>query len=43
MLKKFNMEECKPINTPIDYSTKLSRIDDGEMLIQQFSKALLGA
>lgn len=41
MLKKFNMEECKLINTPIDYRTKLSRIDDGENVNPTIFKSLV--
>ncbi|KAG6392750.1 hypothetical protein SASPL_146975 [Salvia splendens] len=32
ILKKFKMEDCKPINTPVDCGVKLSKNDKGEKM-----------
>ena len=32
ILKKFKMDMCKPINTPLEYGIKLSRKSSGEKI-----------
>ncbi|OIT27606.1 hypothetical protein A4A49_39000 [Nicotiana attenuata] len=38
VLKKFN--DCKPLNTPMENGTKLSKFDNGEKVDSTLSKAL---
>lgn len=35
LLKKFGMEECKPVSTPVDISTKLTQATDEDNCIDQ--------
>ena len=37
MLKKFKMEDCKPMSTPMITSCKLSKEDESEELDQQLA------
>ncbi|PKU59392.1 putative mitochondrial protein [Dendrobium catenatum] len=43
MLKKFKMDNCKPINTPIECRVKLSKHDEGERVDPTFFKSLVGS
>ncbi|PKU78069.1 putative mitochondrial protein [Dendrobium catenatum] len=43
MLKKFKMDNCKPINTPIECGVKLSKHDEGERVDPTFFKSLVGS
>ncbi|XP_070023045.1 uncharacterized mitochondrial protein AtMg00810-like [Nicotiana sylvestris] len=40
ILKKFNMLDCNPVNTPMESGTKLSKFDDGEKVDPTFFKSL---
>ena len=40
MLKKFILNDCKPINTPIELGLKLFKYDDGEKVDHQLSRFL---
>ena len=42
ILKKFNMNDCKPINTLVEYGIKLSKHEEVKAWIQHFSKVWLG-
>ncbi|XP_019244295.1 PREDICTED: uncharacterized protein LOC109224163 [Nicotiana attenuata] len=41
ILKKFNMLDCNPVNTPIESGTKLSIFDEGEKVDPTFFKSLV--
>ncbi|KAJ4719087.1 Retrovirus-related Pol polyprotein from transposon TNT 1-94 [Melia azedarach] len=42
ILKKFKMENCKPISTPIECGVKLSKHEEGEKVDSTFFKSLVG-
>ncbi|XP_070055323.1 uncharacterized mitochondrial protein AtMg00810-like [Nicotiana tomentosiformis] len=42
ILKKFNMLDYNPVNTPIENGTKLSKFDEGENVDPTFFKSLAG-
>ncbi|KAJ4724624.1 Retrovirus-related Pol polyprotein from transposon TNT 1-94 [Melia azedarach] len=42
ILKKFKMENCKPISTPIECGVKLSKHEEGEKIDSTFFKSLVG-
>ncbi|KAL5763908.1 hypothetical protein ACOSQ2_016502 [Xanthoceras sorbifolium] len=41
ILKKFKMDDCKPINTPVECGVKLSKHDEGESIDPTFFKSLV--
>ncbi|XP_070015772.1 secreted RxLR effector protein 161-like [Nicotiana sylvestris] len=43
ILKKFNMLDCNPVNTPMESGTKLSKFDKGEKVDPTFFKSLVGS
>ena len=43
ILKKFKMENCKPISTPIECGVKLSKNDEGESVDPTLFKSLVGS
>ncbi|KAG6397726.1 hypothetical protein SASPL_143896 [Salvia splendens] len=43
ILKKFKMEDCKPINTPVECGVKLSKNDKGEKVDPTLYKSLVGS
>ncbi|XP_070045497.1 uncharacterized mitochondrial protein AtMg00810-like [Nicotiana tomentosiformis] len=43
ILKKFNMLDCNPVNTPMESGTKLSKFDEGENVDHIFFKSLVGS
>ena len=43
ILKKFKMEDCKPICIPVEYGTKLSKHDDGATVNPIYFKSLIGS
>ncbi|XP_059668866.1 uncharacterized mitochondrial protein AtMg00810-like [Cornus florida] len=43
ILKKFKMEDCKLVNTPMEVGIKLSRDEDGETVDPTFFKSLVGS
>ncbi|KAH9650285.1 hypothetical protein KPL70_026315 [Citrus sinensis] len=43
ILKKFKMNDCKPISTPVEYGVKLSKHDEGEDIDPTFFKSLVGS
>ncbi|XP_050139286.1 uncharacterized mitochondrial protein AtMg00810-like [Malus sylvestris] len=43
ILKKFKMEECKPISTPVECGVKLTKHDEGESVDPTFYKSLVGS
>ena len=42
VVKKFKMEDCNPISTPVNCSVKLSKHDEGKMIDPIFYKSLVG-
>ncbi|XP_070050047.1 uncharacterized mitochondrial protein AtMg00810-like [Nicotiana tomentosiformis] len=42
ILKKFNMLDCNPVNTPMESGTKLSKFNEGEKVDPTFFKSLVG-
>jgi Reverse transcriptase (RNA-dependent DNA polymerase) len=42
-LKRFNMEDCKSVSTPVDYGVKLSRYDKGKVVDVTLYKSLVGS
>ena len=42
-LKKFKIENCKPINTPVECGVKLSKQDYSEKVDPTFFKSLVGS
>ncbi|KAJ4709756.1 Retrovirus-related Pol polyprotein from transposon TNT 1-94 [Melia azedarach] len=42
ILKKFKIENCKPISTPIECGVKLSKHEEGEKVDSTFFKSLVG-
>ncbi|TXG51252.1 hypothetical protein EZV62_023776 [Acer yangbiense] len=43
LLKKFKMNDCKPISTPIECGVKLSKYDEGEPVDATSFKSLVGS
>ncbi|KAL5857265.1 hypothetical protein ACOSQ3_004723 [Xanthoceras sorbifolium] len=43
ILKKFKMDNCKPINTPTECGIKLSKHGEGESIDPTFFKSLVGS
>ncbi|KAL5540945.1 hypothetical protein UlMin_044921 [Ulmus minor] len=43
ILKKFKMNDCKPISTPVECGIKLSKHDEGESVDPTFFKSLVGS
>jgi hypothetical protein len=43
VLKKFKMEKCKPVDTPIALGTKLSKEDLGSVISSTLYKQLVGS
>ncbi|KAH9697038.1 hypothetical protein KPL71_023433 [Citrus sinensis] len=43
ILKKFKMNDCKPISTPVECRVKLSKHDEGEDIDSTFFKSLVGS
>ncbi|KAL5843259.1 hypothetical protein ACOSQ4_009217 [Xanthoceras sorbifolium] len=43
ILKKFKMNDCKPINTPAECEIKLSKHGEGESIYPTFFKSLVGS
>ncbi|KAL5567336.1 hypothetical protein UlMin_030500 [Ulmus minor] len=43
ILKKFKMNDCKPISTPVECGVKLSKHDEGESIDPTFFKSLVGS
>jgi hypothetical protein len=42
MLKRFGMEDCKPVNTPMQTSCKLSKYDDSKSTDQRQYRSMIG-
>jgi hypothetical protein len=43
MLKRFEMEDCKPIITPMQTSCKLSKNDDSKSIDKRQYKSMIGS
>ncbi|KAH9735937.1 hypothetical protein KPL71_017913 [Citrus sinensis] len=43
ILKRFKMNDCKPISTPVECGVKLSKYDEGEDINPTFFKSLVGS
>ncbi|KAE8721075.1 hypothetical protein F3Y22_tig00016885pilonHSYRG00007 [Hibiscus syriacus] len=43
ILKKFKMENCKPISTPAEYGIKMTKYEEGESVDPTFFKSLIGS
>ncbi|KAG6502929.1 hypothetical protein ZIOFF_035218 [Zingiber officinale] len=43
VLKRFRIDDCNPINTPVDYGTKLSKSDEGKTVDPTHFKSLVGS
>ncbi|XP_070677968.1 uncharacterized mitochondrial protein AtMg00810-like [Malus domestica] len=43
ILKKFKMDDCKPISTPVECGAKLTKHDEGESVDPTFFKSLVGS
>ena len=43
ILKRFKMNDCKPISTPVECGVKLSKYDEGEDIDPTFFKSLVGS
>jgi hypothetical protein len=43
MLKKFGMEDCKPVITPMQTSCKLSKDDDSKSTDQRQYRSMIGS
>ncbi|KAH9697084.1 hypothetical protein KPL71_023464 [Citrus sinensis] len=43
ILKRFKMNDCKPISTPLECGVKLSKHDEGEDIDPTFFKSLVGS
>ncbi|WJZ88530.1 hypothetical protein VitviT2T_007819 [Vitis vinifera] len=43
MLKKFKMQDCKPVSTPMTTSEKLSKDDDSEKIDEGLYRSLIGS
>ena len=42
MLKKFGMEDCKPVSTPMITSCKLSKDDESKEVDQRLYRSMIG-
>jgi hypothetical protein len=43
MLKKFGMEDCKPVSTPMQTSCKLRKDDDSKDAYQRLYRSMIGS
>ena len=43
VLKRFRMDDCNPVNTPVDCGTKLSKNDEGKTVDPTRFKSLVGS
>jgi hypothetical protein len=43
MLKRSGMEDCKPVNTPMKTSCKLSKDDDSKSIYQRQYRSMIGS
>ena len=43
ILKKFKMNDCKPISTPVECGVKLSKHDEGKDIDPTFFKSFVGS
>ena len=43
MLKKFGMEDCKPISTPMIIGCKLSKDDESKEMDQKLYRSMIGS
>ncbi|KAG6514813.1 hypothetical protein ZIOFF_025186 [Zingiber officinale] len=43
VLKRFRMDDCNPVNTPVDCGTKLSKSDEGKTVDPTCFKSLVGS
>jgi hypothetical protein len=43
MLKRFRMEDCKPVTTPMQTSCKLSKDDDSKSTDQRKYRSMIGS
>ena len=43
MLKKFGMEDCKPISTPMTTGCKLSKDDESKEVDQKLCRSMIGS
>ena len=43
ILKKFKVENCKPISTPMEYGVKMSKHEEGKSADPTFFKSLVGS
>jgi hypothetical protein len=43
MLKRFEMEDCKPVTTPMQTSCKLSKDDDSKSTYQRKYRSMIGS
>jgi hypothetical protein len=43
MLKRFGMEDCKPVITPMQTSCKLSKDDDSKSIDQRQYRSMIGS
>jgi hypothetical protein len=43
MLKKFGMEDCKPVSTPMQTSCKLSKDDESKDADQRLYRSMIGS
>ena len=43
MLKKFKMEDCKPVSTPMIISCKLSKEDESKEVDQRIYRSMIGS
>ncbi|XP_070024234.1 uncharacterized mitochondrial protein AtMg00810-like [Nicotiana sylvestris] len=43
ILKKFEMENCNPVSTPVEYGVKISKHGDGDRVNPIFFKSLIGS
>jgi hypothetical protein len=43
MIKRFGMEDCKPVITPMQTSCKLSKVDDSKFTYQRQYRSVIGS
>ena len=43
ILKRFNMNNCKPVSTPIECGVKLSKIGEGQVIDATLFKSMVGS
>jgi hypothetical protein len=43
MLKRFGMEDCKPVTTPMETSCKLRKDDDSKSIDQRQYRSMIGS